>query len=457
MTMLYISLAFLLISSCWALVYCWNFPAAVFPDAKFLSAVRLVPVGFILTMMLYMLPPCLQLLLVGNIDIGVDVNLSSYVAYFPLAIIFCAIFIVVFSIVYKASVFTFIRRPYTKSLFGEIPPVLYWGICFVFFVLCLYMLVSLSASVGGILNFVLMGYGVTSLFNSSSAAVVGIPWLLTLSILMIVEAKRRKYKLLYFVSVSLIVILSLSLLIMGRRGQLVGYGLSLILVYHFQYKSLTLKKVMVMLFSGFLILNMVGLLRGDSYKSLNDAFDSLTAKADAVSSSGRMNLFYTLTKGNFVAPFQSFPNVILHAGDDVDFQYLRTMVSGFSLLVPQAIWEGRPEPLANWYMKRFVNANADDNQGLQFFFLSESYLDFGPFGVLFWGILYGVLFASICTFFCRRFHSSPYLVFFCLFIGNYLNFVSSDTFGGLVVFMKSVAAPCLILLFISHFGRRMVK
>jgi len=97
-------------------------------------------------------------------------------------------------------------------------------------------------------------------------------------------------------------------------------------------------------------------------------------------------------------------------------------------------------------MKKFIDSNANDNEGRQFFFLADGYMNFGVFGSVIWGVLYGLIFSGISVAVVRRIREPAVLTFFALMIGNILTFVSADLSGALVVFMKVTAAPCLLFI-----------
>jgi len=73
------------------------------------------------------------------------------------------------------------------------------------------------------------------------------------------------------------------------------------------------------------------------------------------------------------------------------------MLMNALLWIPSVIFPDRPPTLTHWYMETFYGVGTELNIGRSFFFLSEGYLNFGPFGVFAtmfaWGLFFGAVHA----------------------------------------------------------------
>ncbi|MEO7067512.1 MAG: hypothetical protein ABI114_11430 [Rhodanobacter sp.] len=449
---LFASIVTVVVSTIWSIVYIHRIRIAGVHDDRNGLALRLPAITFILANLLYVLPLPIRLLFTKEAGNGIASDLLQFVEYFPAAIILDALFLVLFAFVFRL---TAVGSRLRLSVPIRIRHLSMGAFVFLWIPLattCAVLIVGLAKSAGGVLSLVLMGYGATSIFIGNGLYAIGIPWLMSLSVLLLVYMRMRNSRFGQLAAMALIAIEIGALILMARRGALVGFGISLLVVWHFLFRRFTLKSLALILFSGFLAMNLLGLLRGSSYTSISNALESLNAKGDSVSSDGQLKWFYTLTSGNFVVPFQTMPSIMSHVGSDIQLQFGATTVRAVALVVPRALWADRPEPLANWYMRKFVDHNAQDNEGIQFFFLSGSYLNFWIFGPILWAILYGTVMGWLCIWFSRRLDSAIHLSLFALVVGNTLNAIASDTFGGAVTFTRVIAAPCLLFLAVSIIG-----
>ena len=171
-----------------------------------------------------------------------------------------------------------------------------------------------------------------------------------------------------------------------------------ILIYwHHAIRSISFKKAASIALTAFLFLNVYGSLRGSRYESLTDVLQRTLNSFDRLQEDGRTSeaSIYTVTTGEFVVPFETFPQMIKSVGPEISpllgLSYLRAPL----FFVPSAIYPARPAGLTHWYMEQFYGTGWGLNEGRAFFFLSEGYLNFGPPGVLgimlFWGVALGVL------------------------------------------------------------------
>jgi hypothetical protein len=187
-------------------------------------------------------------------------------------------------------------------------------------------------------------------------------------------------------------------LVLGSRGMIVYMALTVVLFWHYTVRALSFKKILILCAGSFIALNIVGYLRASNYQSLSDIWEkSASAYEKTDSESGRT--FYTLTTGEFVVPFETFPQMIRSVGTDINPQLGLTYLKDAMLWIPSVVFPDRPPPLSHWYMETFYEHDTELNIGRSFFFLSEGYLNFGPIGVFatmfVWGLFLGTIHSYI--------------------------------------------------------------
>jgi hypothetical protein len=183
-------------------------------------------------------------------------------------------------------------------------------------------------------------------------------------------------------------------LVMGSRNMIVYMSLSVAVFWHYAIKRIPLKGVILIGVICFVALNIVGYLRTSRYQSLSD-FWSTSASAYDKTGSEQGRFFYTLTTGEFVVPFETFPQMVKSVGSDLYPHFGITYLWDASQWIPGILFPGRPSTLTHWYMETFYERDTGLNIGRSFFFLSEGYLNFGPIGVFLtmaaWGVFFGVV------------------------------------------------------------------
>jgi oligosaccharide repeat unit polymerase len=411
----------------------------------------LLSVFFLLVLILYCFPLPIRLMQDGVEYSDVYRDVAEFIEYMPLAIILVSMFVLIFVVVFKATYVALYNYRYSitnsTQVYSRTNFKILW---FSFLFVATILLLKLAVESGGLYSLILSGYSVTSVLSVSTGYAVAFSWMVTLSLLAFAYGLINHSKSWTIFGMSMIILCMLSFFIMGRRGALVVLSLALIIVHALCNKRLSYFTYITIVSLGFLALNLIGLLRGASYDSLSTFYESTVDRYNYVSEISEVGFFYTITDGNFVIPFQTLPNIISKLNYVGDFSYGTVTLNSLLLMVPSFIWSDRPLPLANWYMMEFVDPNAALNEGRQFFFLSESYLNFGPLGILFWGFGYGFIFAGLASYFHRNRSSYIHVVLFALILGNMLNFVASDTVGGVIAFCKNYGFPCLLMLAFSY-------
>jgi len=420
---------------------------------KAFSGIKILfPIAFILIHSLYVIPLPLRTLIdpvYTIVNDGSSPELLNFIDYLAFALYFSSLFNVFFAISFVVFAQKFSKKMLKKK-YARINSS-FWIIYMIFFLISIGILVKFAQDSGGLIGLILSGYHITEKFVGHSQYAIAFEWIGVLTILLFAVASVRKEKILFLVSVVMIFIVTISFLIMGRRAVIVVLGISLLFIYHENIKRITLPMFLGILFVGFIGLNIVGLLRGDSYSDLTSLTDTVSTKINSQANDGTLEngLFYTLTNGNFVIPYETFPQVIKGFGSFYPPGLGTYTIGSLLLLVPNFIWPDRPLPLSNWYIDTFYG-NAPMNEGRQFYILSSFYMDFGPLGILFTSILLGIFFAWLSRISLLWSNSPVLLTGIALVLGNILNIIANDIFGWGVAFVKTVFIPLLVISLVSR-------
>ena len=104
---------------------------------------------------------------------------------------------------------------------------------------------------------------------------------------------------------------------MGNRGQIMYFGLVIATFYNFAIAPIRFVKAVPLLVLAFLALNILGMTRGSDYKSVDEFIEAFSRNAGQVQdAAGGHGLFYTLTVGEFLVPFESLPQVMSLVDDE---------------------------------------------------------------------------------------------------------------------------------------------
>ncbi|MBP1629395.1 MAG: hypothetical protein H6Q15_288 [Bacteroidetes bacterium] len=405
---------------------------------------NLTPIFFILIVALYVLPLSLFNFSQSNPIGDISPQFFSFSQYIPYANILCAVFNITFVFFYKK--FTLFKcYSMTVNTQNRIKRYEYY-IIFLLLIISIFMLFQLSREVGGFLNLILSGYGVTNLFVGKNHYAVGFEWIVSLSIILwgnVLSIKNKKYIYIYMV---LILILSIIFFIMGRRAVLVILIGTSVLLYYQLYKRISIFKLLSLFSLCFYLLTLNGFLRGDSYENFSSLSTTLYEKKQNIDNES-LNYFYTLTSGNFAVPYETLPQIVKSLGVDYNLGLGKYSFGPISAIIPNVLWPDRPLPLSNWYMATFYDVKRL-NEGRQFFLLTAPYMDFGPAGVILIGIFFAYFWANIVKRGIKYHDDVLVTILIALVFSNTLNMVSNDFLGWAVAFFKGYGFPVIILLLI---------
>lgn len=311
----------------------------------------------------------------------------------------------------------------------------------------------LTEPLGGVIAFLLLGYNSSAETFGRGYFAVGFPWLVvaTLALLDRFAVTRR------WLDAGLgLALLAMNLAIFavtGNRAMMMYLVMALLIFFNFRIRRISLSMLLPVTFAGFLALNVMGALRGSNYESL-DAFNAKTfASSDA--GQDKEKFFYTLTIGEFVVPFETLPQMVRTIGVTempwFGVSFLRAPV----YMIPSFILPDRPLPLSNWYMEKFYGGGFGLNEGRQFFFLSEGYLNFGPLGVLLVAAVWGVGWGALHRWMQRGRDRFGTVLIYALLTAFMFRCIAGDVVSLTVgTTQQSLAAVWLILVVANVFGGR---
>lgn len=420
---------------------------AIYHVRKFRKAQLLDPVMiFLFSYCLFVLPLPIRAYITKEVAGDVTEHLPQLLPYIPWALFLSALGLPFFVWGYYSRLSRGIAQRLPRPKTGTHARVT----CIVISVVSLLLLMDLARDAGGLLDFILLGYGATASMFGKGYLAIGLPWTFIASLFLFYRfaIRRKRIDLLLFALALTIVFLMQ--VILGARGMLLYMGLTLLVYWHTAVRPISIKFIVLVAIVLFLSLNVLGILRSSNYANLSD-FWNKTAEASAEPDvSG--NLFYTLTTGEFVVPFETLPQMIKSVGTEVPPQFGLTYLKMPLFWIPSALFPNRPLPLANWYMERFYGAGYGLNEGRQFFFTSEGYLNFGPFGVLgtmlFWGWCLGAVHQ-----YGRLAHGEPgALMLYALTVAFIFRGIAGDSVSLLVGLPEQSLSAAVLGIWITNWG-----
>jgi len=347
----------------------------------------------VLFITLFSLPLPIRALISDLIEGDVTEHLPQLKPFLPLAVLYATMGLVCLAVGYYSPMSRAVGRLLPHPPVVRRPRVYFGaGVLAAFSVV---LILLLTAQVGGVLAFVLLGYGSSAETFGRDYLAIGFPWLFVASLLLLYRyaVYRQRTDVVLFIAAFVVNVLIQALL--GNRSTILYMGLSAGLFVHYSIRPLTPKVILPIAVVGFLALNIFGYLRGSKYESFADFTTRTTDVATRISSNGdlKRGWVYTLTTGEFVVPFETLPEMMRSVGTSVSPRLGATYLQAPLFVIPSAVFPDRPLPLANWYMAQFYGSGFGLNEGRAFFFMSEGYLNFGPAGIvlvtLLWGVLWG--------------------------------------------------------------------
>lgn len=352
-------------------------------------------VFFVVFYALFVLPLPIRAYVTDQVEGNITPYLSDIYPYLPVAVFLSALGLVFLVMIYYS--------PIVPALGGRLPlppPASLQGSsrAFWFLLLCSGFLIALlSYSTGGLGALLSKGYGSSAELFGRGYLAVGFPWGFIAS-LFLLHRYALKARLRYILGFGILFTLMVFIqLVMGNRAQILTGALAALIFVHTAIRRFRWWEMLVLSILGFMGLNLYGFLRSVEYRGIGDFLFKTREALVGLLESGRLkeSLFYTVTTGEFVVPFETLPQMIRAVGGEISPLWGLSFVRAALFYIPSAVFPERPLPIANWYMQEFYGVGFGLNEGRQFFILAEGYLNFGVAGVFvvmaIWGIFLGVL------------------------------------------------------------------
>jgi hypothetical protein len=346
-------------------------------------------IQFILFFSLLVLPLPIHVYQTKDVEGDTGVNLHLLLPYLPKAVFLCALSLPFFLLAYYSRSAKRIASWLPVPQVGQHARKAFLTLAGI----SVLLIAALARDSGGIMQFLLIGYNSTAEMYGKGYLAVGFSWLLVAPLFLLCRyaAQREKIDLLLFAGASAALIAMY--LLMGDRHSIMYGGLAVLLFWHHGIRPVSLKKLGMIGLGSFLALNIVGQVRSSHYESLMDYWEKTTSAYDKQVADSPGTMFYTLTTGEFIVPFEALPRMMESVGATVNPQFGRTYLEAPLFFIPSAIFPNRPASLTHWYMETFYGSGYSLNEGRAFFFLAEGYLNFGYVGVfatmIGWGLFLG--------------------------------------------------------------------
>lgn len=320
-------------------------------------------------------------------------------------------------------------------------------------VLLIYLL---AEPLGGVVAFLLLGYNSSAETFGRGYFAVGFPWLVVATLALLDRFAVTRSWLDAGLCLALLAMDLAIFAVTGNRSMMMYLAMALLIFFHFRIRRISLSMLLPVAVAGFLALNVMGSLRSSNYESLADFSGKIFSSAESGPTVEKESYFYTLTIGEFVVPFETLPQMVRTIGvTEVPWfgvSFLRAPV----YMIPSFILPDRPLPLSNWYMEKFYGGGFGLNEGRQFFFLSEGYLNFGPLGVMLVAAVWGVGWGALHRWMQRGRARFGTVLIYALLTAYMFRCIAGDVVTLLVgTTQQSLAAVWLILVVANIFsGRR---
>jgi hypothetical protein len=418
--------------------------AIVFRKASALDPI----LQFVFLYALVVLPLPIRAYTTTVIDGDVTEHLTGILRYMPIAVFLSALGLPFFTYGYYSNLACHIGLRLPTPTTGNSPGIAFLGLSGLSF----FLLGLLTRSSGGLINLILLGYGSSAEIFGKGYLAVGFPWLSVASMFLLwrYAVRRTLINLLLFGTV-LFVVGSINL-IMGNRSQLMFMGLAVLIFWHNAIRPISIKALATVGLVGFLALNLVGSLRGSNFESLSD-FWSRTTEPNKASLENSDSLFYTLTTGEFVVPFETLPQMIKSVGQEVNPQLGLTYLKAPLFFVPSVIFPHRPNDLAHWYMIKFYGDTYGLNEGRAFFFLSEGYLNFGPIGVIGTMFIWGLFLGAAHSYVRRAKRDPAAILLYALSVAFIFRGIVGDSVSLFVGLPEQALSAAILGIWMSNWGR----
>lgn len=413
------------------------------------------PLYIFLTLMILYVSP-LTLRYIYNLPIEGNVTQYFYDLknIYPYSLIVIIICILLFYSSYKlssSSIFTRIIRRKSSNI--EMNILNYPLAGYFLLILGVFLFFILSLPYGGPIGVILQGYAVTEIFSENPLLASSISIISTSSIILLCEYVQSHKKKYLFISIIIIISTILLQIILARRSEIAVWSLMYIVFYSILVKHVSLKKILPVILVGFMFLNLLGFARQANYESIGTFTTSFSEQYNNLEND-KSGMFYTITTGQFVIPYETVPMLM----DKLSYSEMKYGTTLFDIIlqwVPRSIWADKGYGNGVWYYRKYYDPNGLPNEGRQFFFLAEGYLNFGLIGIFLWSVLWGFFWKNISLlikFQNRISILTAYL--YASYTASMLTLIASDSIGIFVAFIKTKLLWFVLGYLIAYFSRK---
>lgn len=406
-------------------VYCLTAAVVAFHAFVLRRASIFEPIGqYLVFVSLFTLPLPVRACITLEIEGDVTPHLPALVPYLPVSVLLTAASLPLFSIAYYGSW----ARRVARVLPVPTPPRrdrsgwAFLGLT----AFSLYLIYELTQEAGGLLAFLLLGYGSTEETFGRGYLAIGFPWLFVGSLFLFMRYLRRHtFADALLFGVALLGVLSVQF-VTGNRAMLVYILLVTLILVHYCVRRLRWYFLVPFGLVAFLGLNLLGAVRGSNYEDLGAFVEHSASSAERITPDNSEGFFYTLTTGEFVVPFETLPQMIDTIGVSENPLFGLSYWRAPLYLVPSVLFPDRPSSVAKWYMDEFYGGGYGLNEGRQFFFLAEAYLNFGPAGILMLALLWGCAWGVLHQWLLRSNLEASAVLIYALLVGYMFRGIAGD-------------------------------
>ena len=407
---------------------------------------------FVVLILLYVSPLTLRYIY----DLPIEGNVTEYFYQlkniYPLALVATTISIVFFYLAYLvAPVLKITKVVINKSERLESKYLRFSLAGYFLLFLGVGIFLILSINYGGPLAVILTGYAVTEIFSANPLLGLSTSIVSTSSLFMLFAYRQTNQKKHLINSLIIIIFTMLLLIVMARRAEIATWGMTYLIVYCLLIKHISFKKILPAVLLGFAFLNVLGFARQANYDSIS-AFNQSFEEQYNNLNQDNSGLFYTITTGQFVVPYETVP-MLMEKMHSSEMRYGATLFDIGLQWIPRAFWSDKSYGNGVWYYQKYYDSSALPNEGRQFFFLAEGYLNFGILGMVLWAVLWGVFWKNIYFLvnYSKVTDMSAYI--YAVYIAGMIMLMPGDFVSIFVAFPKSYLIWFFLGYIISYLGR----
>lgn len=402
-------------------------------------------IQFLVFFALFTLPLPIRALITKEIEGDVTKHLPLLIGYLPASVLLATFAIICFIAAYYARTGAWLAHRIRSTRGPRRDP--YWAAIGIG-AFSLFLIGRLAQNSGGILNFILLGYGSSAETFEKGYLAIGVPWLyVALCFLLYRYAVRRRRLDLLLYTIGFGTIASAQM-VLGNRSIVLYMILVTASFLHFAVRRLSLLQLLPLAGGAFIALNVAGFLRASHYASPADLLRQWQEGVTRVATSDidrRHGWYYTLTTGEFVVPFETMPQMVRSVGTEIPPKWGSSFAVSPLFFVPSVLYASRPLPLGNWYMQQFYgDEKFGRNQGRGFYFLAEGYLNFGPLGVALLASLWGVLWRAAREYLTISQYAPGAVLLYALALAYMFRLIAGDSTTLLVGVAEQDLVPAIL-------------